>query len=105
MRNSVTIHPTIVNYVCPDNQIIEECVDILSDDIVHDAHAFQYFFKVIHQHLTTTQKLDVEEYVIVSDGCAGQYKCKTAFMDASNSIEDFGVVIERAYYGSRHGKN
>lgn len=73
MRNSVTIHPTIVNYVCPDNQIIEECVDILSDDIVHDAHAFQYFFKVIHQHLTTTQKLDVEEYVIVSDGCAGQY--------------------------------
>lgn len=26
-------------------------------------------------------------------------------MDASNSIEDFGVVIERAYYGSRHGKN
>jgi hypothetical protein len=46
MRNSVTIHPTIVtcNYMCPDNQIVEECIDIISDDLVHDAHAFQHFF-------------------------------------------------------------
>jgi hypothetical protein len=57
MRNSVTVHPTILNYnspECPDS-IVEECVDIISDDLVHDAHAFQHFLQVIHQHLTTTQ--------------------------------------------------
>jgi hypothetical protein len=26
-------------------------------------------------------------------------------MDASKSVDDFGVIIERAYYGSRHVKN
>jgi hypothetical protein len=26
-------------------------------------------------------------------------------MDGSNALEDLGVVVERAYYGSRHGKN
>ena len=107
MRNSVTVHPIILNYNCPEcpDSIVEECVDIISDDLVHDAHAFQYFLQVIHQHLTTTQLINIEEYVIASDGCAGQYKCKTAFMDVSNALEDLGVVVERAYYGSRYGKN
>ena len=105
-HNSVTIHPTIINYRCPDDgEIIEEAVDIVTDDLNHDAHAVNKFIHLIHSYLTEQQNIEIEEMVIISDGCASQYKCKTAFMDASNGIEDLGVTIQRDYYGSRHGKN
>lgn len=106
MRNAVTIHPTIANYKCPvDGEIVEEAIDIITDDLVHDAHAFHKFNTIINQHLTEVQQIPIEELIIVTDGCASQYKCKSSFFDASNGLEDIGVVIERSYYGSRHGKN
>ena len=39
-----------------------------------------------------------------SDGCAGQYKCKINFVDASFSVVEHGVPMEKQYFGSRHGK-
>ncbi|XP_021340435.1 uncharacterized protein LOC110441574 [Mizuhopecten yessoensis] len=105
MRNLVTVHPTITFYRCPeDGEITEEAIYIVSDDNIHNADAFHTFHKKIIQHLTT-RNIVIEEQIIITDGCASQYKGKTSFMDASMGIEDFGSTIERVYYGSRHGKN
>ncbi|XP_033731738.1 uncharacterized protein LOC117321430 [Pecten maximus] len=41
----------------------------------------------------------------MSDGCAAQYKSKIPFCYAANAITEFGFIVQRDFYGSRHGKN
>ena len=41
----------------------------------------------------------------MSDGYAAQYKSKIPFADAANSMTEFAFIIQRDYYGSRHGKS
>jgi len=42
-NDSVTIHPTIVRYQCQEcpDSIVDELVDLTSQDLNHDAHAVQ----------------------------------------------------------------
>ena len=105
-KDSVTIHPCIALYRCPrDNEIVDECIDIISDDLLHDSHAVHCFMtKVIH-HLKVTRNANFEHAYVISDGCAAQYKSRVPFMDVSCSLDDYGITIERCFYGSRHGKN
>ncbi|XP_048756194.2 uncharacterized protein LOC125666908 isoform X1 [Ostrea edulis] len=105
-KDSVTIHPCVVLYRCPnDGEIVDECVDIVSDDLCHDSHAVNFFTKSVMKHLKEERQLEIDHAYIISDGCAGQYKSKVPLMDASCSKEDLGCTVERCYYGSRHGKN
>lgn len=105
-KESVTIHPAIVYYRCPDCQdFVEECCDIVSEDLTHDAHAVNVFLHRIFAHLKDVRGLTINKAYIMSDGCASQYKSKVPFSDAANGITDFGCIIQRDYYGSRHGKN
>ncbi|CAC5359972.1 unnamed protein product [Mytilus coruscus] len=108
-KDSVTIHPCVCTYMynCQEHGKVqvEEIVDIISNDLIHDSHAVHTFTKKVMDHFQNERNLDLEHVVVISDGCAGQYKSKVPFMDASCFVEDFGVSIERCYYGSRHGKN
>ncbi|XP_033752596.1 uncharacterized protein LOC117336235 isoform X2 [Pecten maximus] len=106
-KESVTIHPAVVYYQCPTcpGEVVEECCDIISDDLIHDAHAVNAFLHRIFQHLKTKRGLQVNKAFIMSDGCAAQYKSKIPFCDAANAITEFGFIVQRDFYGSRHGKN
>ncbi|XP_063445276.1 uncharacterized protein LOC134725403 isoform X1 [Mytilus trossulus] len=105
-KDSVTIHPCIALYRCPkDGHIVDECIDIVSNDLLHDNHAVHTFLLEVVNHLKQQQKIKIDHAFILSDGCAAQYKSRVPIMDVSCSSEDFGFTVERCFYGSRHGKN
>ena len=105
-KTSCTIHPTVALYRCPDDHtIVEETVDVISDDLIHDSHAVNAFLQAIFNHLKKNRDLSILRAYLISDGCAAQYKSKIPFADASYAEQDYGFPIERHYYGSRHGKN
>ncbi|VDI62354.1 Hypothetical predicted protein [Mytilus galloprovincialis] len=56
-------------------------------------------------HLKETRSLDIIKQVQCCDGCAGQYRSCLPFCDISYSMQDYGFVTERIFYGSRHGKD
>ena len=68
----------------------------MSDDILHDAHFVDYVLDRTRHHL---RKEGSTQLVVWSDGCAAQYRSKLPFFYSSKSRE-----VERAYFGSRHGK-
>ncbi|XP_069115710.1 uncharacterized protein [Argopecten irradians] len=106
-QNSVTLHPVIARYKCPEcnDDIIEESIDVVSDDLTHDCHAVHVFTDKVFSYIKNTRQIDIERAIIISDGCAAKYKSKIPFMDVSCSMNDYDVSVERCYYGSRHGKN
>lgn len=93
-------------YRCPKHQeVVDECIDIISDDQLHDTHAVHTFMTKIIQHLKVTREVEFDHAYVISDGCAAQYKSKVPLMDVSCSLEDFKITMARYSYGSRHGKN
>lgn len=105
-KDSVTIYPCIAFYKCPeDDQVTDEYIDIISDDLGHDSHAVHAFMTKVIKHLKEERKVDFQHAIIISDGCAAQYKSKIPFMDVRCSIEDHGITVERYFNESRHGKN
>ncbi|XP_052064639.1 uncharacterized protein LOC127704562 [Mytilus californianus] len=108
-KDSVTIHPVIARYQCKNqecyNSMVDDIIDIISNDLQHDVHAVQKFTEVIIKFLREERGIDVEKMFILSDGCAAQYKSKVAFLDSSMSEVDNNIKSEKAFYGSRHGKN
>ena len=106
-KDSVTVHPTVVRYNCAEcpGEVVEEVVDVVSDDLQHDTHSVHEFLNTVFKHLSNERQLNINKAYVFTDGCAAQYKCKTAFLDTSMSFDDFGFEMERGYYGSRHGKN
>ncbi|MEW8341728.1 MAG: hypothetical protein AB2708_17930, partial [Candidatus Thiodiazotropha taylori] len=105
-KDSMTIHPCICLYKCPkDDELVDECVDIVSDDLTHDSHAVYVFLTHVIRHLKEARQVPIQRASVISDGCASQYKCRISLMDVSCSINDYQIMMERSYYGSRHGKN
>ncbi|KAK7090626.1 uncharacterized protein [Littorina saxatilis] len=101
-RSECTIHP-VVTYFHTDEGIRKESFVFLSTDLRHDAHASHHYqIDAVKQLLG--RNLEFERIVHFSDGCASQYKGKTSFVDLSFSKEDTGILTERHYFGSRHGK-
>lgn len=103
-HNQVTIHPIVTYYNFPKCTIYtQEVLIFVSDDLTHDSHAVAAFLKTANQHLRE-RGLNIEREIIFSDGCAGQYKSDTPFIDVSYAELDFGFPIEKHFYGSRQGK-
>ena len=95
--SQVTVHPTVLYYPCGDcKALVTDYIVFLSDDILRDAHFVDYVLDRTRQHLL---KEGITQLVVWSDGCAAQYKSKLHFFCSSKSRE-----VERAYFGSRHGK-
>lgn len=105
-KDSVTIHLVIARYQCKNQECNNSMVDdIISNDLQHDVHAVQKFAEMIIKFLREERGIDEEKMFILSDGCAAQYKSKVAFLDSSMSEVDNNIKSEKAFYGSRHGKN
>jgi hypothetical protein len=76
----------------------------VSEDNTHDAAAVNKFVKLATEHLTKVRGLTIEAQIQLTDGCAAQYKSKVPFTDISFCKKDLGCLVERHFYGSRHGK-
>ena len=108
-QNQLTLHPLVAFYRCnncKDNPTVREAIHIISNDLCHDSHAVHVFTKVATKHLMERRSLEVVREIQWTDGCSSQYKSKTPLMDISYGSLDLDLeVVERNYYGSRHGKN
>ena len=101
-----TIHPVVATYHCPE----EGCHDIVTDSIVfisndqkHCCHGVQHFNSLAINHLLE-RGVEIQKLIHFTDCAPTQYKNKTAFVDASFSLQDFGFPTEKHFFGSRHGK-
>ncbi|XP_069107941.1 uncharacterized protein [Argopecten irradians] len=100
--NQVTIYPVVAYYSCPEKhckEIVKESIIHISDDVVHDFEAVSTFTSRTESHLKENG-IDFTNHIEFSDGCASQFKGKNTFFSVSNTEN-----LERAYFGSRHGKS
>ena len=105
-QEQATIHPVVSYYRCPKQnctEIVHESVVFISDDRKHDCHGVQHFVSKATDYFMG-KGIEMKKQIHFSDGCAGQYKGKFSFVDASFGKTDFGCEIEKHFFGSRHGK-
>ena len=78
----------------------------LSDDLRHDAHFAQVCVQQVLQYLSSIVD-SLKKVVLVSDGCAAQFKSKLPFLFLSHTqvLNSSKVAIEKVFFGARHGKN
>ena len=100
----VTIHPIVSFFQCPLCQkVVKEATIYISNDKNHDSHFVQHIISICI-NIFKGRSLLITNLVQFTDGCASQYKGKKSFVDASLSVQDNGVPMEKHFYGSRHGK-
>ena len=76
-----TVHPTSLFYVCPNptcNKIVREDLIHISPDKDHYKYAVKKFFETCVMHLTK-KNIPIQEFIIFTDNCVGQYKSKFVF--------------------------
>ena len=98
-KSQITLHPVLVYTKNAQGQLVRHTLMYLSDDICHDYHAVHHFTSLAIDFVK--ELVPLRRVILFSDGCASQYKGKGTFADLSLTT---GVRIERAYYGSEHGK-
>lgn len=99
--NQVTVHPCVLHYACPDcSKQVTDYVIFFSDDLKHDPHIVKRIQAETIQHLKTSVT-GLEKVVIFSDPT--HYKSKLPFHHLGS--ENWGVDLERCFFGSRHGKS
>ena len=100
----ITVHPMVVNYVCPEDgcqEVVKESIIVFSDYLKHDCFAVKAFLEAARTHLTENRKIKIEREIHLSDNCGSQYKSRKAFYLLSSSK----VPTVHSYFGSGHGKS
>ena len=78
----------------------------LSDDLRQDAHFAQVCVQQVLQYLSGIVD-SLKKVVLVSDGCATQFKSKLPFLFLSHTqvLNSSKVAIGKVFFGPHHGKN
>ena len=98
-KSQIILHSVVVYIKNAQGQLVRHTLMYLSDDICHDYHAVQHFTSLAIDF--AKELVPLRRVILFSDGCASQYKGKGTFADLFHTTS---VRIERAYYGSEHGK-
>lgn len=105
---SVTLHACVANYKCDCegcDVMVTDSIILISDDLSHDVHSVNTFHKHMMTYLQTVQdRPPFKKIIMFSDGAPTQYKNKASFMDLTHFEDDFGIPMERHFFGTRHGK-
>ncbi|KAK7110403.1 hypothetical protein V1264_014286 [Littorina saxatilis] len=102
--NQATVLPTVNYYRCTCGELVTECVVFISSDLQHDASAVHACTAQLLHHLREKRHLKVDRQFQFTDGAGSQFKSREPFTDLSCSADDFGVPIERSFFGTSHGK-
>ena len=78
---------------------------MISDDFKHDSHVVHIFQDRAYHFVTDHRDVKLHCIIEFTDGCPAQFKSKIPFADRSFASQDFGMMVERHFFGSRHGKN
>jgi hypothetical protein len=87
----------IASYHCANGdcpELVEEAMVMLTDDLNHDAATVECFVSTANKFLKGKRGIQIIKEVQFSDGCASQYKNKTTFNHASESIDAYGLPVE-----------
>ena len=107
VNTQVTLFQIVVwyKYSCTESPTVREYIVFISNDLKHDYNAVHLFQTIAYGFVCNNRGVRINRIIEFSDGCASQFKSHGPFADISNSIQDFGVPIERHFFGSPHGKN
>ena len=89
-KTQCTLHPVVV-YSKKDGVLVERSLCFISDDLNHDV---DMVYKILKETVSYILDHVNEECKLVhyySDGCAGQYKNCTNFLNLCCLKEDFGI--------------
>ena len=98
----MTVHPTSLFYVCPNpicNKIVCENLIHISLYKDHDKYAVKKFFETCVTHLTK-KNIAIQEFIIFTDNCVGQYKSRFVFYWMSKLKQP----SMHHFYAPKHGK-
>lgn len=100
----VTVFPVIAySRCCTCQELRRDCLVFFTDDLRHDACASQVFIEKTMNYLS--QLRSFSRVIMISDGCAAQFKSKLPFFLLSHTRLSGSHSIEKVFFGSRHGKN
>ena len=102
----VTLFPVVVFSRSGCGELRRDSLVFLSDDVRHDAHLAQVCVQQVLQYLSGIVD-SLKKVVLVSDGCAAQFKSKLPFLFLSHTqvLNSSKVAIEKVFFGARHSKN
>ena len=96
----VTIHPIMCYYRQKVEDLFKHSITCITDDLKYDSTLVKVFEDRSFAIIEEQQRFDtIYQW---TDGCAAQYKCKTAFGYISNRKMK---ILSRNYYETSHGKN
>lgn len=106
-HQSVTLHPVVMYHPDHAGEKVRVALDYITDCKKHSSATVSCFLEKTVKYLAEAST--AKRLIIFSDGCAGQYKGKTAFYNLSVLcrqpwFKSAGMKIEWHFYGSRHGK-
>lgn len=102
-KSSCTVHPVVIYF--KNGDIVENVsICILSDDLKHDIAAVKIFQKHVINYIKENLP-HIEGLEYFSDGCAGQYKNCTNFLNLCEHKKTYGLEAEWVFFATSHGKS
>ena len=85
--------------------LCEYCVNVENAMNVINQTCINFNLSDLKISTSKTSGIQFEKVIEFSDGCPAQFKSRGPFADISYATVDLGVMLERHFFGSRHGKN
>jgi hypothetical protein len=102
-KQSCTLHPIVLYYI-KEYKLTEKYLCFISDDLNHDTCFVYEVLKKTEKHVKEIfMALSMMHYF--SDGCAGQYKNYTNFINLCLHEKDFNVKCDWSFFATSHGKS
>ena len=99
-----TLHPFVFYFKNSELELQHESYCFISDGMKHSTSMVYAFIKEIVPFIKSKHE-NLEKIIYFTDGCAGQYKNKSNFLNLYYHEEDFGIKAEWNFFATSHGKN
>ena len=101
-NKQATLHPFVAYHRLADRTLEHSNICVVSDTREHTTTTVYAFLNVIIPYLRT-QFPEMKRIHYFTDGCAGQYKNKSNFINLCHHEEDFGLEGEWNFFATSHG--
>ena len=98
------LHPFVAYHRLADGTIEHSNICVVNDTREHTTTTVYAFLNVIIPYLRT-QFPEMKRIHYFTDGCAGQYKNKSNFINLCHHEEDFGLEGEWNFFATSHRKS
>ena len=99
-----TLHPVVIYYRGPTNDIKVLSLCIISDDNDHDTCFVHEVQRLVTDYLKASLP-HIRSIKYFTDGCAGQYKNYKNFINLLFHHKDFQIGADWSFFATSHGKS